>query len=270
MSAPRAGADRDAVAEAAGSDLPASRKWMITLTVMLITVMQMLDTSVTNVALPHMQGSLSAGVEEVAWVLTSYLAANAIIIPATGWLTGAASAAAGSSSSARRCSPVSVVPLRPGAQSGNPGPVRARFQGLGGGPVMPMSQAIMWEIFPLKPAGHSPWPCGASGIMMGADLRPHRWAAGSSTTGPGAGSSTSTSRSASSASCMAMVFLFDSPHPRRPGRVDVIGIVSHDHRLRRLQLMLDWGEREDWFDSSSSGPSRWWRCAPHGLRHPAS
>jgi MFS transporter, DHA2 family, multidrug resistance protein len=49
--------------------------------------MQVLDTSVTNVALPHIQGSLSAGVEEVAWVITSYLAANAVIIPATGWLT---------------------------------------------------------------------------------------------------------------------------------------------------------------------------------------
>ena len=87
MSAPRAGADRDAVAEAAGSDLPASRKWLLTFSVMVVAVMQVLDTSVTNVALPHMQGSLSASVEEVAWVITSYLAANAVIIPATGWLT---------------------------------------------------------------------------------------------------------------------------------------------------------------------------------------
>jgi MFS family permease len=54
---------------------------------MLVTVMQIVDTSVTNVALPHMQGSLSASVDEIAWVLTSYLAANAVIIPATGWLS---------------------------------------------------------------------------------------------------------------------------------------------------------------------------------------
>jgi MFS family permease len=54
---------------------------------MVVAFMQVLDTSVTNVALPHMQGSLSAGVEEVAWVITSYLAANAVIIPGTGWLT---------------------------------------------------------------------------------------------------------------------------------------------------------------------------------------
>src|SRR5438094_9006700 len=54
---------------------------------MMVTVMQVLDTSVTNVALPHMQGSLSAGLEEMSWVITSYLAANAVIIPATGWLS---------------------------------------------------------------------------------------------------------------------------------------------------------------------------------------
>src|SRR6266481_1270405 len=65
-----------------------ARRWAITATVMLVSVLQILDTSITNVALPHIQGSLSAGVDEVSWVLTSYLAANAIILPATGWLAG--------------------------------------------------------------------------------------------------------------------------------------------------------------------------------------
>ena len=67
--------------------LSSARKWTITFSVMCVTVMQILDTSVTNVALPHMQGALSAGVEEISWVLSSYLAANAIILPATGWLS---------------------------------------------------------------------------------------------------------------------------------------------------------------------------------------
>src|SRR5204862_5996307 len=67
-------------------DLTPTRKWLITVSVMLITVMQILDTSITNVALPHMQGSLSTSVEETSWVITSYLAANAIVIPATGWI----------------------------------------------------------------------------------------------------------------------------------------------------------------------------------------
>jgi len=64
-----------------------ARRWAITFSVMMVTVMQVLDSSVTNVALPHMQGSLSAGIEEMSWVITSFLAANAIIIPATGWLS---------------------------------------------------------------------------------------------------------------------------------------------------------------------------------------
>src|SRR5207247_6182461 len=73
---------------AATAPLSTVRKWLITFSVMLVTVMQILDTSVTNVALPHMQGSLSAGAEEMSWVLTSLLAGNAIIIPAPGWLSG--------------------------------------------------------------------------------------------------------------------------------------------------------------------------------------
>src|SRR3982074_925289 len=65
-----------------------ARKWAITVTVMVVAFMQILDTSVTNVILPHLQGSMSAGLDEVSWVITSYLAANAVVIPATGWLAG--------------------------------------------------------------------------------------------------------------------------------------------------------------------------------------
>src|SRR5262245_64841799 len=68
--------------------IPSAQKWAITFTVMIVAFMQILDTSVTNVILPHLQGSLSAGLDEVSWVITSYLAANAIVIPATGWLAG--------------------------------------------------------------------------------------------------------------------------------------------------------------------------------------
>src|SRR5258708_13558677 len=59
---------------------------MVTATVMLATLMQALDTTIANVALPYMQGSLSATSEEINWVLTSYIVAAAIITPATGWL----------------------------------------------------------------------------------------------------------------------------------------------------------------------------------------
>src|SRR5256885_15536266 len=65
-----------------------ARKWAITVTAMVVAFMQILDTSVTNVVLPHLQGSLSAGLDEVSWVIASYLAANAVVTPATGWLVG--------------------------------------------------------------------------------------------------------------------------------------------------------------------------------------
>ncbi|MBT8490167.1 MAG: EmrB/QacA family drug resistance transporter, partial [Deltaproteobacteria bacterium] len=61
-------------------------KWIVALTVMLPTLMVIVDTSVVNVSLDHIRGSLSAGIDEATWSITSYLAANAIIIPMTGWL----------------------------------------------------------------------------------------------------------------------------------------------------------------------------------------
>ena len=83
-------AETETASAASDVDAPLSalRRWAITATVMTVTIMQVLDVTVINVALPHMQGSLSAGVDEISWVLTSYLAANAVILPATGWLAG--------------------------------------------------------------------------------------------------------------------------------------------------------------------------------------
>src|SRR3982751_3009829 len=60
--------------------------WIIAITVMLSTFLEVLDTTVVNVSLPHIAGSLSATIEESTWALTSYLVANAIVLPLTGWL----------------------------------------------------------------------------------------------------------------------------------------------------------------------------------------
>src|SRR5207245_11153244 len=62
--------------------------WVIALTVTLATCMEVLDTSIANVSLPHIAGNLSAGAEESTWVLTSYLVSNAIILPLSGWFSG--------------------------------------------------------------------------------------------------------------------------------------------------------------------------------------
>src|SRR5690242_12770270 len=64
-----------------------THKWLIATAVMLGTMLEMLDTSIINVSLPHMQGAFSASVDEITWVLTSYLLANGIMIPMTGWIS---------------------------------------------------------------------------------------------------------------------------------------------------------------------------------------
>ena len=66
--------------------VPTFNPWLIAVSVMLATVMEVLDTSVANVALPHIAGNLSATTEEATWVLTSYLISNAIVLPATSWI----------------------------------------------------------------------------------------------------------------------------------------------------------------------------------------
>jgi len=69
-------------------DQGAPNKWAITISVMLATIMNSLDTTIANVALPHIQGSVSASQDQVTWVLTSYIVAATIMTPMTGWLSG--------------------------------------------------------------------------------------------------------------------------------------------------------------------------------------
>src|SRR6202521_3194537 len=66
--------------------IPQVNPWIIAVAVMFGTFMEVLDTTVVNVSLPHIAGNLSASIDEATWVLTSYLVANAIILPLTGWL----------------------------------------------------------------------------------------------------------------------------------------------------------------------------------------
>src|ERR1700752_5125707 len=149
--------------------ISAGRKWAITLTVMVVAFMQILDTSVTNVVLPHLQGSLSAGLDEVSWVITSYLAANAVVIPATGWLVGIF----GRNKFLLICTALFVVSsFLSGIAPDLTTLIIARiFQGLGGGPIIPMSQAILWEIFPFEQRGLGMGVWGM-GFILGPVLGP--------------------------------------------------------------------------------------------------
>jgi len=222
-----------------------ARRWAITFSVMMVTVMQVLDSSVTNVALPHMQGSLSAGIEEMSWVITSFLAANAIIIPATGWL----SARFGR----RRFFLICTVIFTASSFLSGIAPsleflVAMRIlQGLGGGPVIPMAQAIMWEIFPLRMRGTAMAVWGA-GIMLAPIL------------GPTVGGWIADNWSwrwifyinlpiGLAGFVMVSVFLFDAPFVKKPRGIDIAGLVLMVLGFGFLQLCLDLGEKKDWFDS---------------------
>ena len=125
--------------------------WVIALTVMLATFMEVLDTSVANVALPHIAGNLSAGVDESTWVLTSYLVSNAIVLPLTGWLSSLfgrkrfyMTCVALFTVSSFLCGLAPTLPLL----------VFFRIlQGAGGGALQPISQAILVESFPKHKQG---------------------------------------------------------------------------------------------------------------------
>jgi MFS transporter, DHA2 family, multidrug resistance protein len=227
--------------------IPPAQKWAITFTVMVVAFMQILDTSVTNVILPHLQGSLSAGLDEVSWVITSYLAANAVIIPATGWLTGLF----GRKRFFLICATVFVASsFVSGAAPDLTTLIVARiFQGLGGGPIIPLSQAILWEIFPFHQRGLAMAVWGV-GFILGPIL------------GPTVGGYLADEWSwrwifyinlpvGIVGFFMASVFLFDPPYLRRAARIDWWGLGLMIAGFGCLQLVLDRGERQDWFESAT-------------------
>ena len=146
-------------------------KWPITISVMLATVMNSLDTTIANVALPHIQGSVSASQDQIAWVLTSYIVASTIFTPMTGWLAGrigrkqllllsiggftAASALCGMSQSL-----VEIVGFR-------------LLQGICGASLIPLSQAVLLDVWPKEQHGSAMaiWGMGAIlGPIMGPAL----------------------------------------------------------------------------------------------------
>ena len=224
-----------------------ARRWAITVTVMLVSVLQVLDTSVTNVALPHIQGALSAGLDEVSWVLTSYLAANAIALPATGWLT----ARLGRRRFFLICTALFTVSSFLSAVAPSIEFLIAMriLQGLGGGPIIPVAQAVLWEIFPPHQRGMAMAVWG-----LGIVLAP--------TFGPTVGGWIADNWSwrwifyinlpiGVLGFFMASALLTDSAHAKPPGRVDVSGLLLMVLGFGCLQLVLDRGERADWFDSTA-------------------
>jgi DHA2 family multidrug resistance protein len=227
---------------------PNPYRWLIALSVMLGTVLELLDTSIVNVALPHMQGTFSASVDEITWVATSYLIANGIMIPLTGWISSrfgrkkyflfsvttfvAASAMCGAAQSLQQ-----IVIFR-------------LLQGLAGAAMQPSSQAIMMETFPPREqtTAMAIWSFG----MMVAPVM-----------GPTVGGWITDNWSwrwcfyinvpvGFMAILMAQTFLEDPPYlrARRKDRIDGVGIACIVLALASMQLVADRGQRADWFESA--------------------
>ncbi len=215
---------------------------------MLATFMEVLDTSVANVSLPHIAGSLAAGTEESLWVLTSYLVANAIILPAAGWLAGTF----GRKRLLLTCVTIfTLSSVWAGAATSLGMIVVARiFQGLGGGALQPLAQAVLLESFPPDKRGAAMAVYG-----MGVVVAP--------IVGPTLGGWITDNYTwrwiffinlpvGILAVIMIRAFVEDPPYirPLAPRRIDYLGFGLLALWLGALQIALDKGQQEDWFASS--------------------
>ena len=226
-----------------------THKWLIAIAVMLGTMLEMLDTSIINVSLPHMQGSFSASVDEITWVLTSYLLANGIMIPMTGWIS--------SRFGRKRYFLTSVVTfvgasaMCGAARSLDQMVLFRLLQGLAGAAMVPSSQAIMMETFPPQEQAMAMATWGL-GIMAAPII------------GPTLGGWITDNWSwrwnfyinipvGAIAVLMVSTFVHDPPFLRArrtaKGRVDYWGIAFLIIGLGSMQIVLDRGQRADWFAS---------------------
>ncbi len=227
---------------------PAVNPWLIAIVASIATFMEVLDTTITNVSLSHIAGSLSATPEESTWVLTSYLVANGIVLPLSGWLANvmgrkrffmlciasftAASLACGLSSSLAM-----LIVFR-------------LIQGLAGGGLQPTQQSIVLDSFPPEKRGAV---FGITGItlivapILGPTLGGYitdnfswRWVFLINVP-------------------IGLIALFlvyrlveDPPHAAAQGlkKIDYIGLGAIGIGLAALQIVLDKGQQDDWFDST--------------------
>jgi len=233
------------------TSLPEINPWAIALTVMLATFMEVLDTSVANVALPHIAGSLSATIDESTWVLTSYLVSNAIVLPLAGWF----STLFGRKRFYMTCVVVfTLSSLLCGLAPNLWMLILFRIlQGVGGGAMQPISQAILVESFPKKKQGMAMAVYG-----MGVVLAP--------IIGPTLGGWITDDYSwrwiflinipvGLLSLVLTAILIFDPPYLERKSlraglRIDYIGLGLIATGLGFLEVLLDDGQRKDWFSSN--------------------
>ncbi len=222
-----------------------SHKYIIAATVTMAAMLELIDTSIVNVAIPHMMGNLGATLDEIAWVSTSYIIANVIIIPMSGWLSayyGRKQYFAGS------IMLFVVASFFCGASSSLGALIFWRvIQGIGGGALLSTAQATLYESFPPEEAGTGMAIFGV-GVMVGPTL------------GPTLGGWITDNYNwpwifyinvplGIIAAILTWTYVHDALHQERAKKVDYLGIVLLALCVGSLQWMLERGERADWWSS---------------------
>ena len=221
--------------------------WLVAVAVMCATFMEVLDTTVVNVSLPHIASTMSATTEEATWALTSYLVANAIILPMTGWLA--------SQFGRKRLLLVSIIGFTLASFLCGAAPNLAALvvfrilQGATGGALQPLSQAVLLETFKPEERGRAMGFWGL-GIVVAPIL------------GPVFGGWVTENYSwrwvfyinlpvGIISVIMTRLYVFDPPYLRRESRgIDYWGMGMLVLGIGALQYVLDKGQQDDWFASN--------------------
>jgi DHA2 family multidrug resistance protein len=223
----------------------AEHRYLIALAVVLAALMQVIDSSIVNVALPDMMGNLGANLDEIAWVSTGYILASVIVIPMTGFL--------GDLFGRKRYFVGSILVFTAssffcGSSHSLGALITWRIiQGVGGGALMTVSQAVLFESFPPEEAGTAMALFGL-GVMVGPTIGPTLGGYLVDTSGwpwifyiniP----------VGILAAIMIATYVHDPEHQKKPSRIDYLGIALLIASVGALQFVLEHGQREDWFDS---------------------
>jgi MFS transporter, DHA2 family, multidrug resistance protein len=225
--------------------------WVIAVTVTLATFMEVLDTSIANVALPHIAGNLSAGSDESTWVLTSYLVSNAIVLPLSGWF----SSLIGRKRFYMTCVAIFTVSsfLCGLAPSLGVLVIFRILQGIGGGGLQPSEQAILNDTFSLEKRGMAFAVYGFA-VVVAPTIGP--WLGGWITDNFSWRWIFYINVPVGMISLLLTNFLVsDPPYMKKANvkagfRIDYIGIGLISLGLGSMQIILDKGQREDWLSSN--------------------
>jgi MFS transporter, DHA2 family, multidrug resistance protein len=225
--------------------------WVIAVTVTLATFMEVLDTSIANVALPHIAGNLSAGQDESTWVLTSYLVSNAIVLPLSGWFSGVI----GRKKFYMACVAVFTISsfLCGLAPSLGVLVIFRILQGAGGGGLQPSEQAILNDTFSLEKRGMAFAVYGLA-VVVAPTIGP--WLGGWITDNFSWRWIFYINVPVGIISLILTSFLIsDPPYMKKSNlkagfRIDYIGIGLISLGLGSMQIVLDKGQREDWLSSN--------------------